>query len=122
MAKVRLNSTFNQFSGSIDKFVFKQTEHGTVVTPKPNKPETWSVKQYAHRERMKYGASRFYREQKRDPVRFAHYQARAKELKIPVSAFVMGGFMKHGAKFAVLEAPPQPPAPESDGRDGGDAE
>ena len=75
MAKVKLNSTFNSFSGSIAKFVFEQTEHGTVVTPEPDKPETWSAKHDAH-----------------------------------------------GERFAVLVAPPCPPAPESDDRDGGDAE
>ena len=52
MAKVKLNSTFNPFSGSIAKFVFEQTEHGTVVTPEPDKPETWSANHDAHGERF----------------------------------------------------------------------
>ena len=41
-----------------------------------------------------------YHTQMRDAVRAEHYRARAKQEKIPVSSFGMGGFMKHGPKFS----------------------
>jgi hypothetical protein len=34
----------------------------------------------------------------------------------------MGGFMKHGAAFASMEAPAAPRGPEEIGRDGGEAD
>ena len=124
MAKLKLNALLNQVTGSVGRITIKQTPHGPVVSgkPKKNKKRKWSGAQKTNRARMGQQARWFYRHQMEDPVRAAHYKARAKQEKIPVSAFVMGGFMKYGENFAVMEAPGEPPGGQFDGRDGGDAE
>jgi hypothetical protein len=122
MAKAQLNSGLNQLNGMIDGWVYKQTPHGTTVSRRPDKPRDWSEAQQANRIRMKQGARQFYWAQMSDSVRAAHYRARALELKIPVSSFLMGGFMKHGARFAEMEKPVPPRGRDEAGRDGGDAD
>jgi hypothetical protein len=121
MAKLTLNPLLAHLSGTIDRLTVRQTPHGAVITPKAETPRKWSSEQRANRQRMSE-ASRFYRAQMCDPARAAHLRARAKEMGLPVSAFVIGGFIKHGDRFATWEAPPATPRGEFDGRDGGDVE
>ena len=122
MAKAKLNPLLSGMKGSIGRLTVRETPHGTVVTRKGKNPEEWSAKQKAQRLQLKFQASNFYWHQMSDPEKAAHYRARAKERRIPVSAFVMGGFMKHGAAFAEMEAPHQAPGGETAGRDGADVE
>jgi hypothetical protein len=121
MAKLTLNPLLAQLSGTINNLTVRQTAHGPVVTPKGQTPRQWSPVQRANRARMTE-ASAFYRTQMSDPMQAAHHRARAKELGLPVSAFVIGGYIKHGTRFAALEAPRFGPEREFDGRDGSDLE
>jgi hypothetical protein len=122
MAKAKLNPLVQQLSGRVGGLVFKQTAHGTIISPKGETPRKWSAKQKAQRRRLTVEAKLFYRREMADPVKAAHYRSRARQEKIPVSAFVMGGFMKHGPRFAELEQAGGPPGGQADGRDGMDAE
>src|SRR4051812_17861548 len=121
MAKVQFNPLLAQIRGSIDGLTVRQTPHGPVMTPKADPPKRWSVAQKRHRERMRE-AGWFYRHEMRNSDRAAHYRARALERGIPVSSFVMGGFIRYGEAFAAMETPTALPHSEADGRDGGDAE
>ena len=121
MAKVKFNSVLNQLSGELDQWIFRQTIYGPRVSPKGERRRPWSQAQANQRERLK-AAGRFYRAEMRDPLKNARYRARAKEAKIPVSAFVMGGFLKFGTRFADLENPASATGAELAGRDGGEAD
>ena len=104
MGKVKLTTFVTEARGAIGNVVFRTTRHGVVVTRKPQRVCRWSKAQREYRERMK-SAGRFYKGEMADPEKRRHYVGRAAELNIPVSAFVIGGFMKHGPDFARLEAP-----------------
>ncbi len=123
MAKAKLNAALTQLSGTLDAWSYRDTDRGTVVARKGHRRRPWSEAQKAQRIKLAREAATFYRREMRDPAKNAHYRARARELKLPVSSFVMGGFMKHGARFSELEGPGAPNAGgEASGRDGADAE
>jgi hypothetical protein len=51
-----------------------------------------------------------------DAVKAEHYRRRAKDLGLPVSSFVMGGYQKYGRHFAEMDQPAA--SAELEGRDG----
>lgn len=122
MVKAKLNPALTQFSGEIKGLVFSQTKQGTIVATKGERRRPWSPRQEMQRRRMTNEAALYYHREMQDPAKNAHYRARAKELRRPVSAFVMGGYMKYGARFAEMEDPTRSPAGEALGRDGVDLE
>lgn len=121
MAKIKLNDLLQGVSGSIGTLTIKQTRHGPVLVPKGETPRRWSDKQVAHRYRM-FEAKYFYYEQMHDPARAAEHRARAKQLGLPVSSYLIGGYMKHGPAFATTLASGNIPGGPADGRDGADCE
>ena len=121
MAKLKLNDLLHEIRGSIGNLTIKGGPHGPIIIPKPATPRRWSAKQKAHREKMRV-ARWFYREQMSDPARAARHRARAKELGIPVSSYVMGGYLKHGPAFEDPQTPGNTPGGLADGRDGADCE
>jgi hypothetical protein len=121
MAKLKSNGILQEIRGTLGIFTIKDTPRGPIVTQRPEIPRRWSAKQVAQRARMTE-ARRFYRDEMTDPIRAAHYRARAKERALPISSFVMGGYLKHGAGFRDLEAPTATPGGQADGRDGADCE
>lgn len=120
MAKVKFNPTLTEVRGTVGNLIFRQTVHGAEINSKPTRPKRWSVKQKAHRTRLREAAL-FYRKQMADPTRRAYYEARARERHIPVSAYVMGGYMKYGTNFAEND-PGRNAANDVDGRDGADVD
>jgi len=123
MAKAKLNSALTKLSGTIDNWVYSDTAHGPVIARKGRRRRPWSQAQKEQRRRLTQDAAAFYHAEMRDPAKNAHYRARAKALNLPVSAFVMGGFMKHGPRFSERESPgAASTGGETTGRDGADGE
>lgn len=53
MAKAKLNALLEQLSGTIDNWVIKHTQHGTVRSRRPDMSRVkWSAAQIAQRKRM----------------------------------------------------------------------
>jgi hypothetical protein len=122
MAKIKFNPLLAEVSGSIGKLTVRPTAHGMVLSSKPAERDNWSPAQKSNREKLGLYARIFYRQQMSNAACADHYRARALALSIPVSAFVMGGFMKHGEAFAEMERPFAAPDGQADGRDGADAD
>ena len=100
MAKTQLNPSFTQIRGAIDGLVFRQSPSGPVVSRRPDMSRVkWSPAQKARRKLM-HDAARHYRAMMKDPAQAARYTKLAAQQKIPVSALVMGEYMKQAAPAA----------------------
>jgi len=98
MARLTLNSALVQLRGSIDGLVIKHTPQGAVLSRRPDMSRVkWSPAQKARRKLMQEAAEH-YRTLMEDPKQASRYRALATKKKIPVSAFVMGEYLKRAAK------------------------
>jgi len=98
VAKLRLNSALAQLRGTIDGLVIKHTPHGAVLSRRPDMSSVkWSSAQKARRKLMQE-ASQYYRAAMEDSKQATRYRALARKNKIPVSAFVMGEYLKRAGK------------------------
>lgn len=89
MAKSTLNSALSDLRGSIDRWVYRQTTHGMVITRRPDMSRVvWSLAQEAQRERAR-AAGRHYGEVMADPVVAAQKRAEARAAGLPVTVYVM---------------------------------
>lgn len=122
MAKVKLNAALTHLSGTIEHWVYRQTPDGTIVSPRAKRKQPWSHKQKAHRVKMSQEAAELYHAEMRDPAKNATHRLHAKAQGSPVSAYVMGGYMKRGTRFAELHATDSPLDSELSGRDGSDCD
>jgi hypothetical protein len=98
MAKIARHSFLSRLSGRIGDVVVRQTRAGPVMSRRPDMSKVkWSPAQRARRKLMR-AAGAHYRVVMSDPKEAARYRALAAKKKIPVSAFVMGEFLKRGGK------------------------
>jgi hypothetical protein len=103
--KADLNRALVGIRGSIDGWSYKTTEHGQIITRKPDMSGVkWSPKQEAHRARMAE-AVRHYRAIRDDPEQAARYRELAKAAGLSVSAYVIGLRMRETRPGA--ENPPE---------------
>ncbi len=98
MAKIDLSSFLSRMSGRIGDMVVRQTRTGPVLSRVPDMSKVkWSPAQRARRKLMRE-AGAHYRAVMSDPKQADRYRALAAKKKIPVSALVMGEFLKRGGK------------------------
>ena len=98
MAKLDLHSFLSRVSGRVGDVVVRQTRAGPVVSRLPDTSKMkWSPAQRARRKLMR-DAGAHYRAVMSDPKQAERYRALAAKKKIPVSALVMGEFIKRGGK------------------------
>lgn len=98
MAKLDLHSFLYRVSGRVGNVVIRQTRTGAVMSRLPDTSKVkWSPAQRARRKLMRE-AGAHYRAVMSDPAQADRYRALAAKKKIPVSALVMGEFLKRGGK------------------------
>jgi hypothetical protein len=100
MAKVHLNPALTQLQGTVDGMVIKHTPHGSVLSRRPDMSRVkWSPAQIAHRKLMKDAATH-YRAMMADPGKASQCIVRAKKTGVPVSAMIIGEYLKRARNSA----------------------
>jgi len=106
MAKLTLNSALTQLRGSIDNLVVKHTPHGAVLSRWPDMSTVrWSSAQTARRQLMQE-ASHYYQTVMEEPEQADRFRALAKQNNIPVSAFVIGEYMRRANSATLTKRHP----------------
>jgi hypothetical protein len=95
MAKAKLSPLLVELRGTLGRgMVLRRSPRGIVVSRSPDMSKVkWSPAQKAQRELMEQ-ARLYYRQEMAKPAKATRYRTLARKAGIPVSAYVMGGFMR----------------------------